>query len=275
MTAIPLDGRLDTDQGSIAYGSLGAGEPIVLVHGTPSTSYLWRHVARRLADRFQVFVFDLAGYGQSQGAADQDKRLRSHAATLAALCRHWGLERPHLVGHDFGGATVMGAHLVEGIAPKTLTILDAVVVNPWGTPYAHLVRRNPEVFLALPEYVHLAMVAAHLRTATYHALAEDAFDIYVEQWAGDGGQRSYVKTFQDFDPDYTARLETLYPSVAVPTQCLWGEHDAWVHPDEGARFAKMMPGATFELLHDAGHFSPEDTPGAIAARISAHVDRAG
>ena len=92
--------------------SLIDGPPIVLVHGTPSWSYIWRNVAPRLAKSFQVFVYDLAGYGTSEQREDQDIRIRTHATTLAELLRHWGLQNPHLVGHDFGGTTVMGAHLV-------------------------------------------------------------------------------------------------------------------------------------------------------------------
>lgn len=274
MSGIILDKRFKTEQGTISYGSAGTGEPVVLVHGTPSTSYIWRHVAHRLAERFNVLVYDLVGYGQSQGNPEQDKRLRSHAATLSALCQHCDMRHPHLVGHDFGGATVLGAHLIEGVAAKSLTILDAVSLNPWGTPYAHLVRDNPDVFQELPEYVHLAMVGAHLDTATFHKLAPDAYNVYLQQWAGTDGQAHYVKTFRDFDFAFTERLETLYPSITIPTQCLWGEHDRWVAPDVGTRLADMIPDATFELLPDAGHFSMEDIPGTIATRIAAHVDAA-
>src|SRR5690242_2306360 len=76
----------------------------------------------------------------------QDVRLRSQAKVLAELLRHWGLDRPRIVGHDFGAATVMGAHLVEGCPVRDLVIADGVVLNPWGTPYSLLIQRNIEVF---------------------------------------------------------------------------------------------------------------------------------
>src|SRR5687767_15191444 len=138
-----------SSQGRIRYDVRGAGAPLILVHGTPSSSFVWQKVAPRLADRWQVIAYDLAGYGDSDKYAEQDVRLRAQAQVLAELIAHLGLKRPHLVGHDFGAATVLGAHLVEDVAAASLTIIDGVTLNPWGTPYSLLVRANVGVFQAL------------------------------------------------------------------------------------------------------------------------------
>src|SRR5215204_4688172 len=58
--------RLTLSGGEIAYDVLGYGQPLILVHGTPTRSYIWRDVAMRLADRFTVYVFDLLGFGQAE-----------------------------------------------------------------------------------------------------------------------------------------------------------------------------------------------------------------
>ena len=143
-----------SSQGPIRYDVHGEGTPIVLVHGTPSSSFVWEKVWPRFAARWRVVTYDLAGYGASHKHADQDVRLRAQARVLAELIAHLELERPHLVGHDFGAATVLGAHLVEEVAARSLTIIDGVTLNPWGTTYSLLVRANVGVFEALPAYVH-------------------------------------------------------------------------------------------------------------------------
>jgi pimeloyl-ACP methyl ester carboxylesterase len=63
--------------GKVAYDVLGDGPPVVLVHGAPSWSYLWRNVAGELADRFEVHVFDLLGYGTSEQREGQPELNRS------------------------------------------------------------------------------------------------------------------------------------------------------------------------------------------------------
>jgi len=59
--------------GEIAYDVLGYGPRLILVHGTPNRSYIWRDVALRLADRFTLYVFDLLGFGQSERREGQLK----------------------------------------------------------------------------------------------------------------------------------------------------------------------------------------------------------
>jgi pimeloyl-ACP methyl ester carboxylesterase len=55
--------RFATGKGDIAWDRLGEGPPVVLVHGTPWSSWTWRRIAPRLAERFSVYVFDLLGFG--------------------------------------------------------------------------------------------------------------------------------------------------------------------------------------------------------------------
>jgi len=49
---------------TLSEGEIGYGPPLILVHGTPSRSYIWLAVALRLADRFTVYIFDLLGFGR-------------------------------------------------------------------------------------------------------------------------------------------------------------------------------------------------------------------
>jgi pimeloyl-ACP methyl ester carboxylesterase len=65
-----IDWRLgkqeSTSVGEVAYEVFGEGSPVILVHGTPMRSYLWRNVAPALAERHSVYVYDLLSYGESE-----------------------------------------------------------------------------------------------------------------------------------------------------------------------------------------------------------------
>jgi pimeloyl-ACP methyl ester carboxylesterase len=260
--------HFDSSQGRIRYDLHGAGTPVVLVHGTPSSSFVWEKVWPRLGPPWQVITYDLAGYGTSDKYADQDVRLRAQARVLAELVAHLGLERPHLVGHDFGAATMLGAHLVEEVPVSSLTIIDGVTLNPWGTPYSLLVRANVGVFQALPAYVHEAMLAAHLRSAVSRVLDEATLQALLAPWTGEIGQAAYYRQVAQYDHDFTGHLETLYPRIKVPTQILWGAEDRWIAPDTAPRLQALIPGAQLSYLPDAGHFAMLDTPNTVAEKIA-------
>ena len=88
-TAWSLSKRFDYKGQSVAYDTLGEGDPVVLVHGTPFSSFAWRRIARELARDRKVYVFDLLGYGQSEKADGQDVSLGVRNSVLAELLRHW------------------------------------------------------------------------------------------------------------------------------------------------------------------------------------------
>ena len=261
-----------SSQGRIRYDIHSEGTPVVLVHGTPSSSFVWDKVWPHLASRWQVVTFDLAGYGNSDKHADQDVRLRTQAHVLAELIAHLGLERPHLVGHDFGAATVLGAHLVEAVAVRSLTVIDGVTLNPWGTPYSLLVRDNVDVFQTLPAYVHEAMLAAHLRSAVSGVLDDATLQALLAPWTGEVGQAAYYRQIAQYDHDFTGLLETRYPHIKVPTQILWGAEDRWIAPETASRLQALIPGARLSYLPDAAHFAMLDTPNLVAERIAAFLE---
>ena len=168
----------------VAYDAIGEGSPIVLVHGTPFSSYVWRRIAPALAENYRVHVFDLLGYGASDKREGQDVSLYAQGKLLARLLEHWKLESPMIVGHDFGGAITLRAHLLEGCDFERIVLVDAVSVAPWGSPFYRLVQDYPGVFGQIPGYMHRAMMAAYVRDATYRLMTEEATLPYIEPWLG-------------------------------------------------------------------------------------------
>src|SRR4029079_16505624 len=259
-----LEGRFQSSAGEIVYGAEGTGPDVVLVHGTPTSSLIWRGVIERLSSQYRLHYLDLPGYGASAKFEGQEVRLRSFARVLREWLDHLKLQRPHLVGHDFGGATVLGAHLVEQVPAASIVVADGVVLNPWGTPYSLHVRNYESVFSKVPGYIHRATLAAHLATAVSRPLPVGFEDWLLKPWTGEIGQLAYYRQVAQYDHDYTARLEALYHTIAVPTLVLWGEEDRWVHIETAHRLRKLIPAAQLETLPDAGHFSMLDCPGLFA-----------
>jgi len=266
-----LERRFKSSVGEIAWDVTGDGPDVVLVHGTPANSVVWRPVIERLRDRYRIHYLDLPGYGASEKFEGQEVRLRSFARALAEFLEDRDLEAPYLVGHDFGAATVLGAHLVERRPVAGILVADGVVLSPWGTAFSRHVNRYEQVFAAVPDYIHRATLSAHLATAVARPLPPGLESALIEPWTGDTGQPAYYRQVAQYDYEYTQRLESLYPALEAPFRILWGEHDAWVDLAEGRRLQQMTPGAELRILPDAGHFSMVDCPGLFARELEAFL----
>jgi len=262
-----LKQRAATSRGSIVWDVLGEGLPVVLVHGTPSRAYLWRHVAAELAQSFRVYVYDLLGYGASDRRAGQDVSIRVQARVLAELVHHWGLEAPAMVGHDVGGAIVLRAHLLEGIAARKVALIDAVVLRPWITNTSRHIQRHLEVYKTMPTHIFREVAAAHLRTATATPMGEQVFETYFAPWEGEQGQANWLNKTAQFDEAQTAEFEPLLASMETPTRVIWGDQDAWLDPALSEDIAGRLPRADRVLIPGAGHFSMEDKPAEVAAAL--------
>lgn len=246
---------------------------MVLTHGTPSRSLVWRDIAPKLAETHEVYVWDLLGFGDSERHVDQDVSLVAHGQALADLIDHWGLDRPALVGHDIGGAVTLRAHLLEGVAASHLGLIDAVVLAPWITPRTREMQQNAERYASLPDPQLEQSIIEHLRTATVTTFPDEVFEGLFGQWKGAEGQALYVRNFMHFNEEHTRELEPMLPTITAPTAVVWGQQDAWLPVEVSERIAGQIPSAVLTIVADGGHFSMEDDPAAVCEALEELLDR--
>jgi pimeloyl-ACP methyl ester carboxylesterase len=262
-----LSESFDFEGQLVRYGVLGEGRPLVLVHGTPFSSVVWRKIAPHLARRRRVFYFDLLGYGRSEMRDGQDISLGVQNRLFAALLDHWGVKRPDVVAHDFGGATVLRAWLLNDCRYRTLSLIDPVALAPWGSPFVHHVRRHEAAFAGLPAYIHAAVLPAYLSGAVHRPLSDEALELYAAPWLSAAGQAAFYRQIAQMEQRHTDEVEGRYGEIDCPTLILWGEQDAWIPIERGRALASRMPNAVFRAVPDAGHLVQEDAPEAIVAAL--------
>lgn len=265
------DEVFDTGQGVVRWQAQGHGDPVVLCHGTPFSSWVWRDVAAALARRHRVFTWDMLGYGASDKHAGQDVSLGAQGGILAQLLRHWQLDRPAVVGHDFGGTVALRALLLEGAHYQRLALVDPVALGPWGTGLFHLVRGHTEVFTALPAVHHEALVRAHIRTAAHRPLPEETVDALVAPWLGPSGQAAHYRQIAQNDQRYTDEVEPRYGDIDLPVHIVWGEQDAWIPVAKAHDLAARIPASSLHVIPEAGHLVQEDAPAALTLELDAFL----
>lgn len=256
----------------VRHDAFGDGPPVVLVHGTPWSSFNWRHLVPLLAARRRVFVFDLLGYGESQQGPDgQDVRLQRQARLLAALLAHWRLAGPAVVAHDFGGAVALRAHLLLGCDFERLVLIDPVALSPWGSPFFRHVQRHEAAFAGVPAAIHAAIVGAYVDGATAQTMPDDTRRGILQPWLSEAGQRAFYRQIAQAEAAYTDEIEPRYGDVARPVLIVWGREDRWLPPETGERLRRAIPAAQLRLIDGAGHLVQEDQPQVLAAAIESFL----
>jgi len=257
---------------TVRYGVAGVGPPLVLVHGTPFSSYVWHRIVPYLVGRRRVFLYDLLGYGQSEKRDGQDVSLGVQNELLCELLDHWHLDSPEIVGHDFGGATVLRTHLLNGRDFARITLVDPVALAPWGIGFDRIVKQHEPVFVALPADIHQAILTTYIRGATHRPIPTDQLQPYLDPWLGAQGQAAFYRQIGQFDQRYTDEIEPHLGNVRAPMLILWGEQDQWLPIAHGHKLASLIPGARLRTIPGSGHLVHEDAPEAIVAALLTPAD---
>ncbi len=260
-----LERTFDFGGRPVAWDVFGDGAPVVLIHGTPFSSWVWRTIARELARSHKVYLFDLLGYGRSEMAEGADVSLGVQNGLLAALLDHWGLERPKVVAHDFGGATALRAHLLDGCDYDRLLLIDPVAIRPWGSSFVQHVRHHQDAFTGLPGYLQEALLRAYIRGAISRPVSDAELEPYIAPWLGPVGQPAFYRQIAQMDLVYTDEIQARYGEIRCPVKLLWGVEDAWIPVERGRELAAMIPGCELTEIPGAGHLMQEDAPEAIVA----------
>jgi pimeloyl-ACP methyl ester carboxylesterase len=253
---------------SVAWDRFGEGPPLVFLHGTPWSSWLWRPIADALSSRFTVYLWDMPGYGASSKDPGHRVDLGWQGELFARLLQEWGLERPHVIAHDFGGAVALRARLLHGARFASLCLTDVVALRPWGSPFFTLVKEHASVFEQLPEAVHRGAVEAYIRGAGHRDLRDDDLEALVAPWTGEAGQSAFYRQIAQADERYTEEVESRFGEIGEPTLIVWGTEDTWIPVDRAHRLHAMMPGSSLTLVEDAGHLIQLDAPARLTAELA-------
>lgn len=250
----------------VRYDSQGHGEALILVHGTPWSSFNLRHLINDLSKNFTVYYFDLLGYGQSD-KSNANVSLEIQNRLLASLIDHWQLDNPSIVGHDFGGTTVLRSHILNKIEYKKIVIIDPVALSPWGSPFFKHIEKNEAAFAGVPDYIHEAIVTAYVKTAAYQAIEAETLDRTIFPWTGVKGKAAFYRQIAQADSKYTDEIQDQYHKIKTPVLILWGEEDQWIPVEQADMLNKKIIDSQVVTVPSSGHLVIEERPEVLIEAI--------
>ena len=252
-----------------AAGSRGAGEPIVLLHGFPTSSHLWSDVVPLLPEGHRVVVLDLLGYGRSDtAAATAALDLRAHADRVVAVLDHLRINFACIVGHDVGGGIAQSVAVRNPHRVSRLCLVDSVAFDCWPTRAVKLARAMIPLTRHLPPSWILSIVRNDLlRGFVDPDKGAHDVDVYLRPFLDESGRDALMRHLQSLDATETQALGARLKDVVSPTAILWGERDPFLPVSVGQRLHEAIRGSTLEIVPGARHFLPEESAQTVAAAI--------
>lgn len=248
-----------------AAGTRGAGEPVVFLHGFPTSGHLWSDVVAQMPAGHRLVVVDLLGYGRSDPPGDRPLTLRAHAERIVGLLDALGIASACIVGHDLGGGVAQSLALHWPARVTRLGLVDSVAFDGWPTRDVRLARRLLPLLRYLPTTWLLPIVRADLERGYYDAVhATHSIDKYQRPFNSDEGRRVFLDHVAALDARETVLLGSRLGDIGVPTAVICGSHDPFLPMSLAQRLARQIPGATIDVLSGARHFTPEEEPREVA-----------
>jgi pimeloyl-ACP methyl ester carboxylesterase len=255
--------RVEVGELSIAFERVGAGPPLVLLHGILADSGHWSRQLEALSADLTVVAWDAPGCGRSSDPPE-DWRLPDYADCLAAFLDALGVERPHVMGLSWGGVLALELSRRRPDLPRSL-VLTAAYAGWAGSLAPDVVADRLDSCLREAE-----LPAEQFVPGWIPGLLTDRAPAGLIAEVGSmmssfhpAGYRAMAHAVAEAD------LREALPRVGVPTLLVWGEEDRrsplFVAEDLQAR----IPGSTLVVLRDAGHLANLEA----ADRFNAEVRR--
>lgn len=267
----------DSSRGRVHYVDEGAGPPILMCHGNPTWSFLYREIITRLRDRFRCVAVDYLGFGLSDRPTGFGYTIEEHAEVVGELMDHLGLDGFLSVGQDWGGPISMAV----GTA-RADRVRGVVLGNTWFWPAADV---STQAFSRIMGSWPMQWAILHrnffverlLPAGAATRLSEEVMDHYRGVQPSPEARKGVARLPKEIlaASQLLGRLATEVPAKlgSKPALLVWGMKDLAFKP--GSNLPRMR--STFSdhvvvELPDAKHFIQEDAPDRIADAI---VERFG
>lgn len=253
--------RVTTSGGEMAFSDDGVGPAVLLLHGFPWTSHVWRALIPALTARHRVIAPDLLGLGASAKPADVPLGLDAQAVYAGELLEALEIARVAVIGHGIGGG-IAQLLAVDRPEVEALVLIDTAVAGTagiaWGTEGDPASGADPA-----------AAIRARVRTDMLDRdLPEADLQAYLAPWADPAAVPALARWADAVDTVVLARAEA---AMQLPVMILWGEDDALIPAAAGERLNEAIRSSAFGLVPGCGHLLPEDAPETIFPIIAEYL----
>lgn len=244
-----------------AAGTRGAGDPVILLHGFPTSSRLWHAVARDFTPGHRLVIVDLPGYGRSDPPTPARNSCGAHAAAILALLDNLGIQRAVMVGHGVGGGIAQAFAIQWPDRVSALALVSSAGFGMAPRGMARLARALGPLARFVPPTLLAGLVHGSVRRGFEDPdRSRLTIDTCLRHFTTPGGRDALASHLSALGKCDTSSWSRRLGEIHAPTAVIWGEDDPFYPIGLGERLAAAIPGATLEVFRGAAHFVPEDQP---------------
>ncbi|MGB1015467.1 MAG: alpha/beta fold hydrolase [Nannocystaceae bacterium] len=261
MTSTHTSNFIRVGELNLHYLEAGKGPPVLLLHGWPTSSFLWRHTLDAIAQHNRVIALDLPGFGRSDKPLSASYSFRFYERVLEGFLDALGCENVGLAVHDLGGPVGLYWALRHQERVRRLALLNTLVYPRVSWAVAAFVASSylPGLrsLLVSPRGLRWAMqIGVHDRSQ----LSQETFEGVCAPFASRDARKVLLKTAHSLHPGGMREIAERLPSYAGPVRIIYGAKDR-ILPDVAdtmKKVARDLPQATTTRLADCGHFLQEE-----------------
>jgi pimeloyl-ACP methyl ester carboxylesterase len=238
-----------------SYLDVGDGEPIVALHGIPTSSALFAPLVPRLAG-YRLIAPDLLGQGQTEVPPRGSLGFATYLKHLDAFLSDVPPARFHLLVHDFGGVLGMTWAMGNADRVKSIVVLSTTV--------------TPSTRVALLGAANLLIGARGLRHLMPWTLVRSRVlsPELLQNWAGPWTRRRLLRGLDFFSPSRLQQLRERLAGFPRPVLLVWGTNDQVFPLSHAKVLQEMLPLATMVKIPRCGHWSTLDAPEEVAESVT-------
>ena len=256
---------------NIRYIDEGEGDPLVLVHGIPTSSFLWRHMIKDLSAYGRVIAPDLPGFGFSDPPQNGDYSISNYARLLESFLETLSLEPATLICHDYGGPIVITYAMKNPDKYKKLIILDTFLHD--DLPPMPLSMKIDKVWPFGEIFMGLGGESI-ARTGLEDGVVDKALiteeivkRYYLPQGTPEKLNKAMLGTLRAEYKKDLALIEKNIGNIEKPTLIIWGDKDRFLPLYLGQRIQQDIRGSKLEVIPNCGHFLQEEKPETVTKII--------
>jgi menaquinone-9 beta-reductase len=255
-------------------GPLDSAEAVVFIHGNPGSRRDWDDLLSRVAPFSRALALDMPGFGRADKPGEFTYTVEGYGGFLKSALEELGVERAHLVLHDFGGPWGLewAVRNPDRLASVVLINTGVLLDYRW-----HYLARIWRTRLA-GEAFQSTTTRTGLRTALRHGNPRGLPRAFVDRMYDDmdaGTSRAILRLYRATDdPSALGRRQAdeLRP-LDRPALVVWGAHDPYLPVGMADRQREAFPSAEIEVLRDSGHWPFADDPDAVGRLVEPFLRR--
>ena len=256
----------------LAYVRCGEGEPLVLIHGITTSSFIWDDLLPILSGHHEIIAVDLLGTGASDRPVPSDCSLSAHADRVMSLVDELGFGKIHLVGHDIGGGIAQILSVRNPHRVSTLGLVNTVGYDYW--PVQPIVAmRTPILRQLAMASLDLGMLRLVIRRAVYRKerITPAVFERIRNEIAVPSSRRAFLNSTRCLNNSDLTVISGDLQKLPMPVLIVRGERDLYLSPEISNRLHREIPSSKLVTVPDGGHFIQLDEPQLLATALLEHI----